>query len=92
MQLTKCFDCVLSALYGSLFTENTEAAFANYRLWESTGFVITYGYQSSIKTQIKLIICLVFLFVGMGGYSVVEIMERRKQSKKLEITSPGKSS
>ena len=78
----------MPALYGALFTENTEAAFANYRLWESIGFVMTYAYQNSIKTQIKIIVCLVFLVLGMAGYTVVEILERKKLCKKAEITSP----
>ncbi|XP_076469835.1 UNC93-like protein isoform X2 [Babylonia areolata] len=77
----------INALYGALFTENTEAAFANYRLWESTGFVMTYAYQNSLKTAYKLYICLAFLVTGMLGYAIVEITEKRKQSKKAEITS-----
>lgn len=67
-----------AALYGSLFTESTEAAFANYRLWESVGFVMTYAYNGYLRTNIKLYICIGFLVSGMLGYSVVEITERRK--------------
>ena len=76
----------IAALYGSLFTENTEAAFANYRLWESAGFVMTYAYQNSIQTAYKLYICLAFLGVGMIGYTAVEIMEKRKQGPKAAIS------
>lgn len=77
----------INALYGALFTDNTEAAFANYRLWESAGFVMTYAYQNSLKTAYKLYVCLAFLGTGMIGYAFVEIMERRKQSHKADITS-----
>lgn len=77
----------INALYGALFTENTEAAFANYRLWESVGFVMTYGYNDSLCTNSKLYICLAFLGSGMLGYTVVEIMERRKKSATAEITT-----
>ncbi|XP_076438558.1 UNC93-like protein [Babylonia areolata] len=68
----------INALYGALFTENTEAAFANYRLWESGGFVMTYAYQNSIKTEFKIYICLFFIVSGMVGYALVEIKERKK--------------
>ena len=30
----------INALYGVLFANNEEAAFSNYRLWESLGFVL----------------------------------------------------
>ncbi|KAL8590617.1 hypothetical protein ACOMHN_011053 [Nucella lapillus] len=76
----------INALYGALFTDNTEAAFANYRLWESAGFVMTYAYQNSLKTAYKLYVCLAFLGIGMLGYAVVEITEKRKQSHKADIT------
>jgi hypothetical protein len=77
-----------AALYGALFTEHTEAAFANYRLWESAGFVMTYAYQNSLQTAHKLYVCLAFLGIGMLCYSVVEIMEKRKQRNQAEITTP----
>ncbi|KAK7115230.1 UNC93-like protein [Littorina saxatilis] len=77
----------INALYGALFTENTEAAFANYRLWESLGFLMCYLYQGFIRTKIKLYIALAFLVAGMVGYAAVEVTERRKQSNKAEITS-----
>ena len=34
----------LSAFYGVLFPNNEEAAFSNYRLWESVGFIIAFAY------------------------------------------------
>ncbi|XP_041375280.1 protein unc-93 homolog A-like [Gigantopelta aegis] len=68
----------INALYGCLFTENTEAAFANYRLWESFGFMLTYAYNDFLCADVKLYICGGFLVVGMACYSVVEITERRR--------------
>ncbi|KAK7500310.1 hypothetical protein BaRGS_00008533 [Batillaria attramentaria] len=78
----------INALYGSLFTENTEAAFANYRLWESVGFVMTYAYNDQLCTHTKLYVCLAFLGTGMLGYAIVEIMERQKKSHAADITVP----
>ncbi|XP_076470259.1 UNC93-like protein isoform X2 [Babylonia areolata] len=78
----------INALYGALFKEDIVAAFANYRLWESIGFAgMIYYYSNSMKTAYKLYICLAFLVTGMLGYAIVEITEKRKQSKKAEITS-----
>lgn len=77
----------INALYGALFTENTEAAFANYRLWESVGFVATYAYNDRLCTSKKLYVCLAFLGTGILGYGTVEVMERKKQSKEVSITA-----
>ncbi|XP_070201072.1 protein unc-93 homolog A-like isoform X2 [Littorina saxatilis] len=71
----------LNALYGALFTENTEAAFANYRLWESLGFLMTYLYQAHIRTKVKLYICMYFLIAGIIGYAIVEVLENKKPKK-----------
>lgn len=78
--------CCVAALYGALFTENTEAAFANYRLWESMGFMMTYAYNNYPCTNIKLYVCLGFLGAGMLGYTAVEIKERNKKQEKEDIT------
>ncbi|XP_041375281.1 protein unc-93 homolog A-like [Gigantopelta aegis] len=76
----------INALYGCLFTKNTEAAFANYRLWESLGFLITYAYNDYLCANVKLYICIVFLVVGVVCYSLVEIMERRRKLSKETVT------
>ena len=72
---------MILALYGFLWTSNPEAAFANYRLWESLGFIITFASQGYLCTHIKLYICFGFLCFGMWNYAVVEIFyrERKKQ-------------
>lgn len=68
----------VNALYGNLFSSKPEAAFANYRLWESLGFAVAYAYNDALCTDVKLYVCLSMLGVGMFGYTIVEIMERRK--------------
>lgn len=68
----------INALYGMLWTKDSEAAFANYRLWESLGFIIAFACQNFLCTNIKIYICLGFLCVGMLLYGVVEIAHRRK--------------
>ena len=42
----------INALYGVLFASQEEAAFSNYRLWESIGFLIAFVTNVS-TTQIK---------------------------------------
>ncbi len=37
----------INSLYGVLFADCEEAAFSNYRLWESMGFIFTFILQVS---------------------------------------------
>nr|XP_006122982.1 protein unc-93 homolog A isoform X1 [Pelodiscus sinensis]XP_006122983.1 protein unc-93 homolog A isoform X1 [Pelodiscus sinensis]XP_025040355.1 protein unc-93 homolog A isoform X1 [Pelodiscus sinensis] len=80
-----------NALYGVLFEKHKEAAFANYRLWESLGFVIAFGYSTFLHVYIKLYIVLAVLVVAMVMYGVVEYQEakdlpRTRTTVKVEIT------
>ena len=67
-----------SALYGVLFENAEEAAFSNYRLWESLGFIFAYLLQIYVCVYVKLWIVLIVLGVGMAGYLCIEILEKRK--------------
>ncbi|RMC12683.1 hypothetical protein DUI87_10207 [Hirundo rustica rustica] len=62
-------------LYGILFEKHKEAAFANYRLWESLGFVIAFGYSTKLQAYIKLYILLSVLVLSMVTYGAVEYLE-----------------
>ncbi|XP_075059590.1 protein unc-93 homolog A-like [Mixophyes fleayi] len=74
-----------NALYGVLFDDHKEAAFANYRLWESLGFVIAYGYSTFLCVSVKLYIILFVLVLGMALYTLVEYNENKKlPNNKLE--------
>ncbi|XP_072122066.1 protein unc-93 homolog A isoform X2 [Mobula birostris] len=70
-----------NALYGVLFLEHKEAAFSNYRLWESVGFVIAFAYANFLCIKIKLIILLIVLLTGMTLYGVVEYIEYSKAGR-----------
>ena len=74
----------LTALVGNLFKNESEAAFSNYRLWESLGFIIAFAYSTFLCTSIKLYILTAVLLTGMIGYYTVEIVHRK--SKGGEIT------
>ncbi|XP_011868650.1 PREDICTED: UNC93-like protein [Vollenhovia emeryi] len=62
----------VNALSGILFPGREEAAFSNFRLWESTGSVITYVYSPYLCTGTKLYILIGILCVGIVGYGVIE--------------------
>ncbi|KAK3600238.1 hypothetical protein CHS0354_030269 [Potamilus streckersoni] len=71
----------INAFYGYLFTDKPETAFASYRIFESAGFIMSFGYSSFLCTDIKIYVCLAFLVVGMAQYAVVEISHRRSDVK-----------
>lgn len=62
----------VNALSGLLFPGKEEAAFSNFRLWESTGSVITYAYSPYLCTQTKLYCLAGILCLGMIGYGIIE--------------------
>uniref|UniRef100_H2SU40 Protein unc-93 homolog A n=1 Tax=Takifugu rubripes TaxID=31033 RepID=H2SU40_TAKRU len=61
-----------NALYGILFPRDKEAAFANYRMWESLGFVISFAYSSFLCLEYKLYIMLGVLVLAAVTYPIVE--------------------
>jgi len=81
----------VNGIYGVLFRRNKEAAFSNYRLWESTGFVIAYAYSTQLCARMKLYIMLAVLVVGFTGYIVVEIVHKRKVMRKKKLSEDPKA-
>ncbi|KAL5021975.1 hypothetical protein ScPMuIL_001130, partial [Solemya velum] len=75
----------INAFYGTLFPGESEAAFANYRLWESLGFIITFAYSDYICTNAKLYVCMAVLTVGMMLYGVTEVKYRRKSGNSMAV-------
>ncbi|CAF1376089.1 unnamed protein product [Adineta ricciae] len=73
-----------SALYGVLFNDTNEAAFSNYRLWESAGFAFFYIITPYARTRIILIILLSFLTVGISGYIIIEYRCRKHDEQKVK--------
>ena len=79
---------VFTAFYGIIFPSEEEAAFSNYRLWESLGLAIVFSYSTAFCTDVKLYIMMTLLIFGMIGYFTIEIMERNKRNKE-KVTSRG---
>lgn len=73
-----------AALYGILFPRDKEAAFANYRMWESLGFVIAFAYSTFICLEYKLYIVLAVLLLTCVTYPVVEYYEHKNPTPPIE--------
>lgn len=69
--------CCPAALYGVLFPDNKEAAFANNRMWDSLGLVIAFAYSTFLCLEHKLYIMLAVLTLAIVTYPVVEFYECR---------------
>ncbi|CAL4114148.1 unnamed protein product [Meganyctiphanes norvegica] len=66
----------INAFYGVIFPGASEAAFSNYRFWESLGYVIAFICSGILCIDSKIIILVFFLSTGMIGYLTIEILER----------------
>ncbi len=75
----------INSFYGVLFVDNDAAAFSNYRLWESTGFVIFYIITPYIRLRLSLIILLIFLTLGMMGYGKTEYRLRKTKIQNNQV-------
>ena len=71
----------IAAFYGVIFNNNQEAAFSNFRLWESMGFAIAYAYSNYLCVRIKLYLLLTYLTLAILGWGTIEIMERTRTKK-----------
>lgn len=78
--------CLLcpTALYGVLFPRNKEAAFANYRMWESLGFVIAFAYSTFLCLEYKIYILLTVLVLTVITYPIVEYYEYKHPTEPIE--------
>ncbi|XP_015183523.1 PREDICTED: UNC93-like protein [Polistes dominula] len=68
----------INSLNGLLFPGREEAAYSNFRLWESTGSVITYIYSPYLCTYTKIHILMIILCIGIIGYSIIEWIGKTK--------------
>ncbi|KAK5645591.1 hypothetical protein RI129_006891 [Pyrocoelia pectoralis] len=76
----------INALCGILFPGKEEAAYSNFRLWESTGSVITYAYSPYLRTNVKIYLLIGLLVIGVSGYSAIELIERKVKRGNLDTT------
>lgn len=72
----------INAFCGILFPSREEAAYSNFRLWESVGYIVSYAYSAYLVTWVKIAILYVVLALGMAGYVTVELLFRRRKTDK----------
>lgn len=79
----------LNALYGNIFSTKAEAAFSNYRLWESVGFMVTYAYNDYLCTSTKLYVTMASLALSVVCYFAAEVIvwRNKRNSAQTEISS-----
>ncbi|KAG8504734.1 Protein unc-93-A [Galemys pyrenaicus] len=77
-----------SVLYGVLFEDSKEAAFATYRLGEALGFVAAFGCSTFLCVDVKLYILLAVLCLTMAAYGSVEFLEAQRPSRPPTGTQP----
>jgi len=72
----------INSLYGCLFPNDEEAAFSNYRLWESMGFIFAFITNATGVCVMEKIFCTIaFLVCGMTGYLAVELIVHKKRKQ-----------
>ncbi|PSN43975.1 UNC93-like protein [Blattella germanica] len=84
----------ISGLWGvgdAVWQTQVNAAFSNYRLWESAGFVIAYAYSTHLCARMKLYVMLAVLVLGVAGYIVVEILHKRKAMRRKLLAEDPKA-
>ncbi|CAH0585566.1 unnamed protein product [Chrysodeixis includens] len=79
----------INAYYGILFPGREEAAFSNFRLWESVGYIIAYVVSPYLRTSSKAYLNLAMLAVGVSCYFLVEYQQfqikKDAQNKKKDL-------
>lgn len=76
---------MIAAFYGVLFEKNEEAAYSNYRLWESAGFIVAFAYNTFICMTVKLSVLAAVLTAGMAGYLAVEASRYYSQRRRRSV-------
>ncbi|UJR18108.1 hypothetical protein I4U23_005008 [Adineta vaga] len=75
----------ITVLYGILFPEKNEIAFANFCLWESFGYLVFYIIMPFIRIRIALIILLIMLILGITDESLYPLTIPPEQRIKCVI-------
>ncbi|CAH1780446.1 unnamed protein product, partial [Owenia fusiformis] len=66
---------------GIMFMGNNEAAFANYKMWQSVGSAVTFIYSTFLCMYIKLYIMLTVIVVGTVCVLVLEVIYKRQKTR-----------
>ncbi|KAI5633682.1 UNC93-like protein [Phthorimaea operculella] len=69
-----------NAYNGILFPGREEAAFSNFRLWDSIGHIIAYITSAYLRAWVKIYLQLGLLVIGMCCYFTAEYREKKRRS------------
>jgi len=69
---------MISSIVGEWFINDTEAAFANWRMWQCLGVSVIFFCQDYLDLNTKLVIVSSSWCVGFCGLLIVRIRSRRK--------------
>lgn len=64
---------MFTALYAVAFPGSEEAAYSNFRLWQSVGFIIAFSYSHYVCVAVKIYIVIALLCIGLAGYLFLEL-------------------
>lgn len=64
-----------------MFPGREEAAYSNFMVWNSAGFIIGYAYSAHIVTWAKIAALYVALAIGFSGYIAAEITLKRAAAR-----------
>lgn len=73
----------INAIYGAFFADNQDAAFSNYRLFESIGFICPFVYDGLLCVSTKLYIQIIVLLVAAVFYVLCEGANKQMEDQKL---------
>ncbi|GLH03540.1 UNC93A protein [Gryllus bimaculatus] len=80
-QLTRVLSRLPAALVSHLFPGDEEAAFSNYHLWESAGYIAAYGYSAHLCVYVKLYILAALLVGGALAFAAIELLLLRSKRR-----------
>lgn len=74
------FNTQLNALLGLLYKRDTEAAFAQLKLWQSGAIAVVFFLSPHITLQAMLIIMVAALFIALAGFLYLTLHAERPSS------------
>ncbi|CAH1785834.1 unnamed protein product [Owenia fusiformis] len=78
-----------SALLGVLFSNQKEAAFANFRLWQNLAQTIAFATSGLLCMSNKIIIAITLACISLALYIVVEVKEKIKKKRNSRRSTNG---
>ncbi|XP_077996346.1 protein unc-93 homolog A-like [Glandiceps talaboti] len=77
----------VSSMLGVVFPNNQESAFSNYRLWQSLGAAMTFGYSNYLCMLTKIYIAGGLLVVAMTTYVLFEYKNKQKSTALHQLST-----